>query len=212
MGAMRVLVLGATGGTGQHVVADALQKGHFVTALVRDPRRIAVASDRLRVLQGDVVTDDAALSEAVRGQDVVISTLGRAKSFKPQGLIAKSAPRIVSAMKAQSVRRLIFLSAFGVGDTVRDAPLLPRLFIRLLLKDIYRDKEAGEDAILSSGLDWTLVYPTGLTDGPPAGEYRVGERLALRGLPRISRQDVAAFLVQQIDATSYVRKGVLITS
>jgi putative NADH-flavin reductase len=209
---MRVLVLGATGETGQHVVADALQKGHFVTALVRDARRIAVVSDRLRVVQGDVVTDDAALGEAVRGQDVVISTLGVGKSFKPQGLIAKSAPRIVSAMKAESVRRLIFVSAFGVGDTVRDVPFVPRVFIRLLLADIYRDKEAGEDAIRSSGLDWTIVYPTVLTDGPPVGEYRVGERLALRGFPRISRRDVAAFLVQQIEATSYLRKGVLITS
>jgi uncharacterized protein YbjT (DUF2867 family) len=115
-------------------------------------------------------------------------------------------------MKSASVRRLIFLSAFGVGDTFRDAPFVARVFIRLLLKDLYRDKEAGEDAIRSSGLDWTIVYPTGLTDGAATGGYQVGERLALHGVPRISRSDVAAFLVQQIEATSYFRKGVLISN
>jgi uncharacterized protein YbjT (DUF2867 family) len=212
MDSKRILVIGATGGTGQRVVAQALKAGHRLTALVRNPQGLAVTSDRLRVLTGDVVRDDAVLEEAVRGQDVVISTLGVGKSFKPGGLIARSAPRIVNAMESQGVRRLMFVSAFGVGGTYRDVPFVPRLFIRLLLKDIYHDKNAGEEAIRRSGLDWTIVYPTGLTDAPGNGRYRVGERLALRGFPRIPRADVATFIVQDIDSAAYLRKGVLISA
>ena len=209
---MNVLVLGATGATGRHVVTRALQLGHLVTTLVRDSQRLRIASDRLRVLTGNVVDDEAALVSAVSRQDAVICTLGVGKSFKSGGLIAASVPRIVRAMAIQRVRRLIFTSAFGVGDTYRDVPFVPRLFIRTLLRDVYRDKHAGEQALRNSGLDWTLIYPTGLTDGPATGAYRMGERLSLRGFPRIARADVADFLVKQLEDSSYIRKGVLVTS
>ena len=208
----KLIVFGASGATGRHVVAQALQKGHAVTAFVRNRESLSVASDRLQVVEGDVTKDDEALRSAMTGQDVVISTLGVGKSFKAGGLIAESGPRIVSAMGDQGISRLIFVSAFGVGETYRDVPLLPRVFMRLLLRDIYRDKSAGETAIRRSGLDWTIVYPTGLTNAPPSGTYRVGERLALHGFPTISRADLAAFLVQQIEDGSHSKKGVLISA
>jgi putative NADH-flavin reductase len=208
----RVLVLGATGGTGRQVVTQALERGHTVTALVRDASRITIASDRLRVLEGSVTDDGGALAAAMRGQDAVISSLGVGNSFQSRGLIAASAPRIVRAMQEEGVRRLIFTSAFGVGETRRDVPLLPRLFMGLLLRDVYRDKEAGEAPLVESGLDWTLVYPTGLADGTATGRWRAGERLALRGFPHIDRADAAAFLVAQIDDTTYLRKRVLVSS
>jgi putative NADH-flavin reductase len=207
-----VLVLGATGGTGRHVVAQALEHGHVVTAFVRDASKLPLASDRLRVVVGSVTDDEPALALAVRGQDTVISALGLGKSFAPHGLIAESVPRIVRAMKIEGVRRLIFTSAFGVGETIRDVPPIPQLFIRTLLRNVYSDKEAGERQLVDSTLDWTLVYPTGLSDGPATGEYRLGERLVLRGFPRIARADVAAFLVGQINDATYVRKRVLISS
>lgn len=207
----KVLVLGATGGTGQQVVTQALQLGHAVTALARDPARVSLSSDRLRVIKGSV-TDAEALAGAMRGQDVVISALGAGKSFKPRGLIADSVPRIVRAMKDEGVRRLVFTSAFGVGETLRDAPLVPRIFMRTLLRNIYRDKVAGESQLVDSGLDWTLVCPTGLVDGNPTGRCRAGERLSLRGFPTVRRGDVAAFLLAQIDDPSYLGKRVLISS
>ena len=207
----KLLILGATGGTGQELVAQALQSGHWVTALVRDPRRLAIVSDRLRVIAGDVTNDDAPLAAAARDQDVVISTLGRGKSFKSEGLIAQCMPRILRAMESQGVRRLVFTSAFGVGETRRDVPLIPRIFIRLKLQDIYRDKEAGEVELRRSAVDWTIVYPAVLIDGPATGTYRAGERLSLRGFPRITRADTAGFLLSQIEDTTYVRKGVLIS-
>jgi len=143
--------------------------------------------------KGSIPEDSQALISAVRDQDVVISTPGVGTSLKPAGLIARSVPAIVSAMRSQGVSRLIFTSASGVGDTVRDTPLLPRVMIRVLLHDIYEDRAAGERELRSSGLDWTLVYPVTLTNGPETHRFRVGERLTLRGLPRISRADVAGF-------------------
>lgn len=208
---MKVLVLGATGGTGQQVVLQALQRGHDVTALVRNQERLTTRADRLRVLTGSVTDAGQALAAAIRGQDVVISTLGVGKSLRSSGLIAESAPAIVRAMDSEGVRRVIFTSAYGVGVTRRDVPLLPRILMRLLLQDLYTDKEAGEAALRGSGLDWTLVYPVTLTDGPGTGRYRVGERLTLRGFPRVSRADVADFLVAQTADATYVRKGVLIS-
>ena len=184
----------------------------MVTALVRDPDRVALTSDHLRVITGTVAEDDAALAGAMREQDVVISTLGVGKSFKPNGLIAESTPRIVRAMHDHGVRRLIFTSAFGVGDTFGDLPLVPRLFVRTLLRDVYRDKAAGEATLRASDLDWTVVYPAGLTDRPATGRYRVGEHLPLRGFPTIARADVAAFLLSQIEDTTYLRRGVLVCS
>ena len=209
---MKLLVLGATGGTGRHVVMQALEQGHQATAIVRDPARLSVASDRLRVVTGNVTADDSAVVTAMQGQDAVISTLGVGKSFASGGLIAAAMPHIVRAMQGAGVRRLIVTSAFGVGETFRDAPLVPRIFIRTLLRNVYRDKEAGEAVVRATDLVWTIVHPTGLTDGAATGTCRAGERLALRGFPTIARADVAAFLLKQVEDTTYIRKSVLISS
>jgi putative NADH-flavin reductase len=209
----RILVLGGTGGTGRHVVRQALDKGHAVTAFVRSPERLKIESDHLRVLIGDVTSDGPALPDAVRDQDVVISALGVGNSLKSGGLIARSIPAIVRAMERQAVHRLIFTSAFGVGRTYQDVPFLPRVFIRTLLRDLYADKTRGEDELFRIGneLDWTLVYPVSLTNGPATGRYRAGERLELHGVPRISRADVADFILSQVDDVRYLRKGVLLS-
>jgi putative NADH-flavin reductase len=208
----RVLVLGATGGTGREVVSQALEQGHDVTALVRNPQRLAVTRDRLRMLTGSVTDDGQALAAAVPGQDVVISTLGVGNSLKSSGLIARSVPAIVRAMESQGVRRLIFTSAYGVGATRRDVPFLPRILMSLLFRDLYADKEAGEEDLRRGNLDWTLVYPVTLSNGPRTGRYRVGEHLALHGFPTISRADVADFILSQIEDRTYWRKGVLVSS
>jgi putative NADH-flavin reductase len=151
------------------------------------------------------------LAEAMRGQEAVIGALGVGNSLKSSNLIARSMPAIISAMESQGVRRLVFVSAFGVGDTRRDVPLLPRILQRLLLGGVFVDKKAGEDHLRRSGLDWTLVYPSLLTDGPRTSAYRAGERLELRGVPKISRADVAEFCLRQLEEDTYLGKGVLIS-
>ena len=210
---MRLLVLGASGGTGRQVVTQGLQQGHTITALVRHPpERLGITHDRLRVITGSVTDDDQALADAVADQEAVISALGAGTSLKSGGLIATSVPRVVAAMETHGVRRLLFTSAYGVGATRVDVPPVPRVLIRLLLRDIYADKEAGEEQLRRSHLDWTLVYPVTLSNGPRTGRYRVGVRLTLHGLPRVSRADVADFLLTQIEYRRYLRSGVLISS
>lgn len=207
----KVLVLGATGGTGQEVVAQALQLGHEVTAFARRPQQLARQSDRLRLVPGDVTADNGALVEAVQGQDVVISALGVGLSFRSRRLMTRGIPRIVREMERHAVTRLIFTSAYGVGETWQVVPPLPRIFVRTLLRDLYADKERGEKTLRQSRLEWTLVYPVALTKGQRTGHYRVGERLALRGIPKISRADLAEFLLTQVEDRRYLRKGVLIS-
>lgn len=212
MATKKILVLGATGPTGRQVVSQALEQGHHVTAFVRDPKRMPLTHEQLRLVTGDVTDEGQALRSAVSGQDAVISALGVGMTFKSHDLIARSVPKIVAAMDSQGVSRLVFTSAFGVGSTWIDVPPLSRIMIRLLLGNIYADKAAGEAVLRRSQLDWTLVYPVALTHGRRTGRYRVGERLPLRGLPMISRADLGAFLLAEIDDPIYIRKGVLISS
>lgn len=206
----KLLVLGATGGTGRQVLTQSMAEGYEVTALVRSADRMPPAARRVRVIVGDV-RDARAVREAVQGQDAVVSALGVGNSLKSGGLIAAAAPAIVRAMEQAGVRRLVFTQAYGVGDTYRDTPLIPRLMIAVMLRDLYADKLAGEAVLRRSGLDWTLVYPSTLTNGPWTGKYRAGERLTLGGLPTISRTDLAAFLVNQVPDRTYIRKGVLVS-
>jgi putative NADH-flavin reductase len=210
MNRKRLLVLCATGETGQQIVSQALDQGHDVTALVRNPRKLTVAHERLRVVTGSV-TDEGLLVESVRGRDAIISALGMGRSLKSGGLIARTTKVIVPAMESADVRRLIFISAYGVAESRADVPFLPRLLISLLLRDIYADKAAGEAELRRSRLHWTLVRPTTLTNSPITGHYRAGEHLALRGLPTVSRADVAHFILTEVDDTTYLKKGVLVS-
>lgn len=208
---MKLLVLGGTGGTGRQVVDQALTAGHEVTVLARDRARVGIQDERLRVVDGEV-KNLAVLTGAMRGQDAVISAIGRGKSFKCENLIAQSVPGIIEAMRATGVTRLIFTSALGVGDTYRDAPLVPRIFFRTLLRGIYADKLIGDQMIRDSGLDWTIVQPVILTDGPLTKNYRVGEHLRLAGLNKLSRADAAHFIVERINDRSTFGKTLIVSN
>jgi putative NADH-flavin reductase len=210
MGQKKLLVLGATGGTGQHLVAQALDMGHQVTAFVRSPDKITRHHERLRVVAGDVASGGPSLDHAMQGQHAVLSALGRGRSLKADRLIERSIPAIVAAMQAHKVRRLIFTSAIGVGETIMQTPFMLRLLQRMLLREIYADKFAGETILRRSGLEWTIVHPMLLNDGPLTRRYRSGERLTLKGMPKISRADVAHFLLSQLDDRTYINKVVLV--
>ena len=209
---MKLVVFGASGGTGREIVGQALEQGHEVTAFVRDPKKLAIKDSKLHVIEGDVLKDQSAIAKAIMGKDAIICALGRANSLKSAGLIAGSLAAIVPAAKRHDVRRLILISAFGVGDSSRNAPLVPRLSYWLLLADIYRDKKAGEDIVKASGLDWTIIHPVMLTTGPKTDAYRSGELLDLRGIPKISRADVAHFALAQLTDNSFLRKTAAIST
>jgi putative NADH-flavin reductase len=208
---VKLLVLGGTGGTGRQVVQQALDAGHIVTVLVRDPKKNTIARANLRIITGELEAPQA-LGDAMRGQDAVISAIGRGKSFKSQHLIERSVARILDAMATAKVRRLIFTSALGVGATFAESPPLAKLFFVTLLRGIYADKLVGDRMIRNSGVDWTIVQPTVLNDGALTKTYRSGEHLALSGMPSISRADSAHFMLDCLNTPSTIRKTLIVTS
>jgi putative NADH-flavin reductase len=199
---MKLLILGATGPTGNELVAQALAARHEVAALVRGPANI----DRVEMIRGDA-TDGAAIANAVRGRDAVLSALGTGKSFKSRDLMSRVAPHLVAAGK-----RLLFVSAAGVGESFNEMPPFGKLFFRTLLRGIYADKAKADDTIRASKLEWTIVRPVMLTNGPRTGSYRVAEHLPLHGMPKINRADVADFMIRELAERKWIRKTVIVAA
>jgi len=208
---MKVLVLGSTGGTGQQLVKLSLEQNHEVTALARDPSKLKQDHKKLTIIGGNVL-DKGVLMKALEGQDAVVSALGVGKSLKSNGLISAAVSLLIPAMNTMNVDRLIFLSAFGVGETFVQANFIQRIIFKLILRNIYFDKAIGDGQIHRSALDWTLVYPVVLTDGIATGNYKTGDKLQMRGMPKISRADVADFMLRQLTDNSFVKKSVILMS
>ena len=209
---LHLLILGATGATGRLAVTEALRLGHHVTALARRPARLGVTHARLTTVACDVTADSHGLAVALRGQDAVLSILGRGLGLRSGRLIERSVAALLPAMAQYGPSRLVFVSAFGVGDSLAEAPMLLRLAFRTVLAGIYRDKAIGEEAIRRSALDWTIVRLAHLTDTPATGLYEVGDRLPLAGVRHISRADVAAFLVKCVADAAFSRRTVAVRS
>jgi len=208
---MKLLIIGGTSGTGRQCVTQALEAGHEVTILARDASRVATEHPRQRVVQCDATAAAASLAEPMRGQDAVVSAIGRGYSFKSEHLIARSVPGILAAMKSAEVRRLMFTSALGVGPSFSDAPLAAKIFFLTLLRGIYADKLVGDRLIRASDLEWTIVQPAQLNDGPLTKRYRSGERLAMSGMPQISRADTAHFILDRINDPATIRKTLIVS-
>ncbi|WP_435215327.1 NAD(P)-dependent oxidoreductase [Streptomyces sp. bgisy034] len=207
---MKLLILGATGPTGRHVVDLALQSGDTVTVLARRPEALHELAGRVTVMAGDATSPDD-VAKAMTGQDVVISALGRSTSVRADDLFTRAAAAVIGAAKQADVSRLVWLSSFGVGDTYRSASVAQKAMYRTFLRNIYANKEISEKAIRSSGLDWTLVYPTMLTKDPAKGTYRVGDRLPMKGNPTISRADVADFLHKAAHSPEWIHRDAVIS-
>jgi len=211
---MRLLVLGATGSTGQALLPQALEASHEVTAILRSPQRLSTRSDALKVVEGSVM-DGSLLDDLVPGHNAVISVLGARRSLRGMGsfsLMGKTMRALVPAMQRHRVERLVVLSALGVGETASVAPPVLRIVFHTVLRPVGNDKAASEDYVRQSDLDWTFVYPPMLTSGPPAGDYQYGESLRVRGLKRIARADVAHFMLAQLQDDAFSRKNVIVSS
>lgn len=203
---MRIAVFGATGGTGRQVVEQALAQGHQVSALVRDPTKLE-PRDGLTLHTGDVM-DTEVTARCIQGADAVVCVLGSRGSKTP--IEAVGTEVILQAMQAQGVRRLIAVTSMGVGDSRSQINPAFRVIMDLTLKPIMQAKEAQEQLIQSSALDWTIIRPGGLTDGPPTGQYRHGLDRSIKG-GRISRADVAAFVLKQIYDLTYLHQTPAVT-
>lgn len=195
---MRLLIFGATGKTGQLLVRQAKERGHQVTAFVRDPAKLADLTDTVQIALGRVTEDAAAVEDAVAEQDAVLVALGP-RSPSDGGVMKASLSRIVPAMTSHGIQRLVLLSALGLGDGVANTPLLMTLIGRSLLRRPAADKRASERVVRETDLDWLSVYPGVLTGGDGTGSYRLNPAGRVQGIPRIARADVARCMLDEVE-------------
>ncbi len=198
---MNLAIFGASGGTGRRLVEQALAAGHHVTVLVRTPAAFTEPHERLHIVQGDVRQADQ-VAAVVDGQDAVLSALGPHERG-PVTLCTEAITNILAAMTRHGVRRLVALSAYGARES-HDGGLYNGLLWRMQ-KEKMVDKERMEGLIAHSAVDWTVVRPSALTNGPHAPHYRTGTDLRIKVTSRISRADVADFMLQQVTDTTYLR-------
>ena len=209
---MKVLVLGATGGTGRQIVREAAAKGHSVVALVRSKAKARDLAGA-ELVEGDA-RDEAVLLRALEGCAGVVCSLGTSLSlFRDVSLLSVATRALVAAMVQADVRRLVCITGMGAGDSRGHGGFLyDRLILPLLLRKVYEDKDRQEDAVRASPLDWVIVRPTMLTDMPPGGHVRAVTQLSGIHGGKIARADVARFVTEQLTADTWLRQTPLITS
>ncbi len=204
---MKVLVFGASGRTGALVVEKALAAGHSVSVFTHSGHP---QPEGVQVFTGDA-KDSKAVHRAVAGQDAAIDTIGGTAPYKSTDLESSSAQAIIEAMQAERVRRLVVISMMGVGDSVEQSPFwYENLLKPTFLRGAAPDKTAMESEVKSSGLDFVIARPPFLTDDPPTGRVQVvtGDTKA----HKITRADLAAFLVDQLTHDLYLGQAVVVAN
>lgn len=203
---MKIIVFGSTGGTGRQIVEQALAQGHIVTAFARNPAKFDLQHANLRVVQGNVM-DFALVERALQGQEAVLSSLGTPASQKDT-LRSDGTQNIIRAMEKAGVRRFICMTTLGMGDS-RD--LLPftykYILVPLILRSAFADSERQEQFIRQSQVEWTIVRPGALTNGDRTGIYQHGFSVTAKGIKsKVSRADVADFMLKQLANSTYIHK------
>ncbi len=208
---LRLLIIGATGGTGRQLVTQALAKGYEVTALVRDPAKWDQQDPQLTITVGDVLAPET-LAAAMQGQDAVLCALGHKRLFMPTRILSAGTQNIVSAMEAHGVRRLVCETALGLGDSSGLLGLYYTfLVIPLILPFYFWDKVRQEQVVAASALAWVIVRPGALTNGAQEGGYRVGRGVGnFVSTVSISRADVADFMLNQLESDEHLGEAVSI--
>lgn len=213
---MKIIIFGASGGTGQAVTKALLAKGHTVTAFARRPDALLPRSGQ-QIFPGDAMSaTDVATS--LPGHDAVLVSLGNsqnpfamllgARRTTPANICEVGTRNIVNAMTASGLRKLVVITAFGVGDTKAKAPLMNRLFFQMFLSEHMADKEKQEFVVKASGLDWTIVQPVALVDKPVVGRWSSSPDGTIDGA-MISRTDLAAFVTQELQSLRH--HGMMVT-
>jgi putative NADH-flavin reductase len=216
---MKIAIFGASGATGTLLTQCCLAGGHNVKALLRTPERFPLR-DRVHVIQGSPF-DIASARLTIDGADAVLSALG-AKSLKKEDVLERAVPQIITAMQeslsqAKPVRRIIVLGSAGALSSSLDKQpawrrwMVQNIVYNTVLKWPVASQISQWDNLSHSNLDWTMVMPPMLTNGPARGSYRIDGDALPRNGSRISRADVADFMMQQIDNPQWIKKGVYLS-
>ena len=203
---MKLVIFGSTGGVGQQVVEQALEAGHAVTAFTRNPVKLQIHHPNLQIFQGDVM-DSAAVEQVVQGQDAVVCTLGSGQRLS--GTVRSEGTRhIMQAMEATGVRRFICQTTIGAGDSWGSLNFYWKyIMFGLILRHVLADHQLQEHDVQRSHLDWTIIRPGAFVEGDRTGQYRHGfPGTDKTSKLKISRADVADFILKQLADDSYLHK------
>ena len=209
---MNILIVGATRGIGRQLLEQALASGHSVTALVRDPQRLATQHERLRIVKGDILDADS-VSRAMGGQNAVCCSIGVKVPWIIITVFSEGTKNLLWAMQQNGVKRLICVTGIGAGNSRGHGGFFyDCIFYPLIAWPIYADKNRQESLIRASDLEWTIVRPGFLTNGPMTKSYRALTNLTGVTAGRISRADVAHFMLMELQSNQYMKQTPLVTS
>jgi putative NADH-flavin reductase len=208
---MKILLIGATRGIGKALLETALEDNCDVTVLARIPEKITISHPQLRVVKGDVLETESIVAVA-SGHEAICSCIGVPITFKQVDLFSIAARNILVAVKQNPGQKYIAVTGVGAGDSKGLGGFLyDKIFKPLLLKAIYADKDREEEIIKSSGVDWMIVRPAGLTNGKRTGNYHIFNDMKGVTAKRISRLDVADFILKQLKNPTQLGKTPLLT-
>jgi len=205
---MRLAIFGATGGTGLELTRQALEHGHNVRVLVRNPNRMPLVNPNMRLVLGNVL-DQESVTKTLLGTDAVLSCLGQRNLLKNTRVVSDGTRMILAVMQQHGVRRLVVESAFGAGESLTQANLVARMVFATLLWAPYEDKNLMEPGVKASGLEWTILRPTRLTNGPLTGRYVVSA--GRPAVSSVSRADVAAAMLRAVEERLWVGESQTVT-
>ena len=206
---LNIAVLGANGGIGKHVVLQALDAGHHVTAILRTPAKLSVVHSNLEIVQGDVLKPDT-LEAHLKNKDAVISAIGK-NSFKKTTLYSKGNKNLINAMEKAGTNRAFFISASGLEVNPTHNLMVKfatKFILQTLLRNMYADLWRMERIIKDSHIDWTIMRPPKLLDKAVTGDYRIAVDKYLEKGFSIARADVAHFMIHNIGNPSVLKKTV----
>ena len=207
---MKIAIFGASGGTGKELLRQGIERGHQVTAFVRNPHSLPSAAGNVRTVVGDAL-DPRAVASAIEGQDAVLSALGP-RTLAKDPMLVESMRHILAAMQQHRVPRLIVLGAAGVWpgatrDLSAGGKLIMSFLHSVMLKQVFSEHRDMQRQIQNSPTQWTIVQPPFLSNAAGRGQYRVAaDALPSRGM-RIARADVAHFMLAQLSSPEWVRKS-----
>ena len=205
---MRLAIFGGTGGTGLELTRQALEHGHNVRVLVRNPSRMPLVNPNMRLVLGNVL-DPESVTKTVLGADAVLSCLGQRSVVRNTQVVSAGTRQIMAVMQQHGVRRLVVESAFGAGESLALAGLAARLLFATLLWAPYQDKNLMEPEVKASGLEWTILRPTLLTNGPLTNRFTVSA--ARPAASRVSRADVAAAMLRAVEERLWIGESPAVT-
>jgi len=206
---MRLAIFGATGGTGLALTEQALNHGHSVRVLVRNPNRMPLVNPNMRVVLGNVL-DRESVQKTLLGSDAALSCLGQRNLLRNTRVVSEGTRMILDVMKQHGLRRLVMESAFGAGESLAQASLVERLVFATLLWAPYQDKNLIEPEVKSSGLDWTILRPVLLTNGPATNSYAVSG--ARPSKSSVSRADVAAAMLKAVEERLWIGEALSVSA